>query len=126
MTDLDRVAAWIDGYVRAWNTNDPGDIRALFSADAQYFTAPFRPPWRGVDDIVKGWLGRKDEPGEAASSWRPLIVTDELAIVTGTTTYPTETFSNLWVIELDESGRCRRFTEWWMQHPADSEAPAEA
>jgi hypothetical protein len=25
------VQAWIDGYVRAWNSNDPADIRALFT-----------------------------------------------------------------------------------------------
>ncbi len=30
------------------------------------------------------------------------------------TTYPDETFSNLWLIRLDDAGRCREFTEWWM------------
>jgi hypothetical protein len=28
------------------------------------------------------------------------------------------TYSNLWVIVLDADGRCREFTEWWMEHPA--------
>ncbi len=116
MTDLDRVTAWIDGYVRAWNTNDPADIRALFTEDAEYYTAPFRPPWRGSEQIVEGWLGRKDEPGEATFDWRPVAVTDEVAIIQGTTAYPTETYSNLWVIRLHGDGRCREFTEWWMEH----------
>jgi uncharacterized protein (TIGR02246 family) len=117
MTDLDRVATWIDGYVRAWNTNDPDDITALFTDDGEYYTAPFRPPWRGREDIVAGWLERKDEPGETTFEWQPTAVTDEVAIIEGTTVYPDETYSNLWVIRLDADGRCRQFIEWWMQHP---------
>jgi hypothetical protein len=47
-------------------------------------------------------------------------VTPELTIVTGTATYkePPTVYSNLWVMRLDADGRCREFTEWWMQHPA--------
>lgn len=117
MTNLDRLTTWINGYVRAWNTNDPADIGQLFTDDALYYTAPFRDPWRGREQVVAEWLDRKDEPGEAAFDWHPVVVTDEVAIIEGTTTYPTETFSNLWVIELDGDGRCRKFTEWWMEHP---------
>ena len=35
-----------------------------FSPDAGYHTEPYRPPWRGRDELVRRWLGRKDEPGE--------------------------------------------------------------
>jgi uncharacterized protein (TIGR02246 family) len=116
MTDPDRVTTWIDGYVRAWNTNDPADIGHLFTEDAEYYTAPFRAPWRGRDQIVEEWLGRKDEPGETTFTWSPIAVTDEVAIIQGTTSYPDETYSNLWVLRLDDDGRCRQFTEWWMEH----------
>ena len=117
MTESDRVATWIDGYVRAWNINDPDDIRALFTHDAEYYTEPFRPPWRGRDEIVEGWLESKDEPGETTFDWRPIALTDEVAIIQGTTTYPGQTYSNLWVLTLDADGRCRQFTEWWMEQP---------
>jgi uncharacterized protein (TIGR02246 family) len=120
VTNLESVTTWIDSYVRAWNTNDPVDIRALFTEDAEYYTAPFRPPWRGREQIVEGWLGRKDEPGETIFDWRPIVITDEVALIEGTTAYPTETYSNLWVIHLDDDGRCRQFTEWWMQHSTSS------
>ncbi len=30
-----RVQAWVDGYVRAWNSNDPADIRAIFDGFQQ-------------------------------------------------------------------------------------------
>jgi hypothetical protein len=39
-----------------------------------------------------------------------------LAVVRGETTYPDETYSNLWLIRLDDKGRCAYFTEWWMLH----------
>lgn len=115
MTDLEQLTGWIDAYVRAWNSNDPADIGALFTEDAAYYTAPFRPPWRGRAEIVAGWLDRKDEPGETTFEWHPVAVTDELGVVEGTTTYPGQTFSNLWLIRLDADGRCREFTEWWME-----------
>jgi len=118
MTELSQVRAWIDGYVRAWNSNDPSDIAALFTDDAEYYTAPFRPPWRGRGEIVSGWLERRDEPGETTFTWNPLVVTDEAAIIQGQTKYPDQTFSNLWVIRLVDDGRCREFTEWWMEQPA--------
>ena len=112
------LADWMAGYERAWASNDPDEIRALFTADALYFTTPFREPWRGRQDIVDGWLGRKDEPGGWAFEWQPLVDTAELAIVTGTTTYddPSQAYSNLWVLRFAEDGRCSEFTEWWMLH----------
>ncbi len=114
-----RLQRWIDGYVEAWNSNDPAAIGALFSRDAAYYTAPYRPPWRGRDEIVHQWLDRKDEPGQTEFRWRPIAVTREVAVVQGQTVYrtPPETYSNLWVIRLDAEGRCTEFTEWWMQHP---------
>ncbi|GIH92831.1 nuclear transport factor 2 family protein [Planobispora siamensis] len=117
MTDLSRVNAWIDAYVRAWNSNDRAHIGALFTEDAAYYTAPFDPPWRGREEIVSGWLDRRDEPGETTFTWAPLSVTSEVAVIQGTTAYPDRVYSNLWVIRLDRAGRCREFTEWWMEHP---------
>jgi uncharacterized protein (TIGR02246 family) len=122
-----RVQAWIDGYVRAWNSNDPADIRALFTPDAAYYTEPYGPPWEGRDEIVRQWLDRKDEPGQVQFTWHPLAVTSEVAVIQGEVAYPSEgrTYSNLWVIRLDAEGRCNEFTEWWMRHPQPDEPPVE-
>lgn len=114
---LNQLTDWINGYVRAWNTNDPADIGALFTGDAEYYTAPYRPPWRGRDQIVRDWLARADQPGETSFEWRPVVVTEDVSVVEGITRYPKETFRNLWVIRLDGDGRCREFTEWWMEEP---------
>lgn len=111
------LGTWIDGYVRAWNSNRPDDIRALFTEDANYYTAPFREPWRGREQIVTNWLDRKDEPGDASFDWEPVAQTDEVRVIKGVTRYRDETFSNLWVIKLAADGRCREFVEWFMEHP---------
>ena len=109
---------WIEGYVRAWNTNDPAEIGALFTEEAEYYTEPYKPPAQGRDAIVATWLEHRDEPGTTTFRWEPLVVTDDVAIVTATTTYPDRVFSNLWVIRLTPEGACRHFAEWWMEHPA--------
>jgi uncharacterized protein (TIGR02246 family) len=111
---------WVEAYVRAWNSNDPEEIGALFADDALYYTEPFAEPWRGRSEIVEQWLANKDEPGQTEFEWQPLVETDGLAILTGTTRYldPPRVYSNLCVVRLDPDGRCREFTEWWMEHRA--------
>ncbi|MEU8361278.1 nuclear transport factor 2 family protein [Nonomuraea sp. NPDC048882] len=110
--------SWIEGYVRAWNSNHPDDISALFTENAVYYTEPYSSPWQGRDEIVAQWLGRQDKPGEATFEWHPVCVTDDLSVIQGVTTYPDKTYSNLWVIRFASDGRCREFTEWWMRHDA--------
>jgi uncharacterized protein (TIGR02246 family) len=117
VTSLDAVSAWVDKYRKAWESNDPGDIGNLFTQDAAYFPEPYAKPWLGRDQIVKKWLKHKDDPGTTTFEWHPVIVTDDLAIIEGKTTYPKKVFSNMWVLRLDQSGQARQFTEWWMQQP---------
>jgi uncharacterized protein (TIGR02246 family) len=117
MTSLDAVTAWVANYRKAWQSNDPDDIGDLFAEDATYFTEPFAKPWTGRETIVAEWLKIKDEPGTTTFEWHPMIVTDDLAIIAGTTIYPEDTYSNLWILRLDNSGQARQFTEWWMKHP---------
>ena len=111
------VAAWVERYVQAWNTNDPADIGSLFSEDAVYQTGPFDTPWKGRETIVREWLGRQDAPGTTTFRYEVLAVDGNRGIVRGWTTYhtPPGEFSNVWLIVLDESGRCREFVEWWVQ-----------
>jgi uncharacterized protein (TIGR02246 family) len=117
MSSLDAVSAWVDNYRKAWESNDPHDIADLFAENGAYFTEPFAKPWVGRDAIVAGWLEHRDAPGTTEFDWHPLIVTEDLAIIEATTTYPDRTYSNLWVLRLDNLGQARQFTEWWMQHP---------
>jgi hypothetical protein len=115
MTPFD-TRAWVDAYQHAWTSSDPDDIRALFSERARYYTAPFRPPWSGHEEIVAGWLGRRDEPGTWSFRYEVLLESAEISLVRGWTTYHDDerSYSNLWVIRPADDGRCREFVEWWM------------
>ncbi len=114
------VQRWVEGYIRAWESNDPGDIGGLFADDARYFTTPYREPWRGRDAIVAGWIDNKDEPGDYIFRFEVLAVAGDLAFVQGWTHYkePPKHYHNLWVIRFAPDGRCAEFTEWWMVHKA--------
>jgi uncharacterized protein (TIGR02246 family) len=94
--DRTDVESWLERYVHAWETNDPAHIAALFTDDAQYFTAPHRDPWVGPQAIAAGWVDRKDEPGTWTFRSEVLGIEGDLAFVRGWTTYTSEPdYSNL-------------------------------
>lgn len=108
---------WMDGYVAAWASNDPALISALFTPDAVYDPQTADGEHHGIDEIVEFWLGRDDQEENWDFEWLPLIESDELAVITGVTTYfdPSTTFRNLFVIRFAPDGRCRDFTEWYIE-----------
>lgn len=111
------IDAWIQGYIKAWNSNDPGEIGKLFAEDGLYYTGPFNEPWRGRQGIVNGWLERADQPGSFRFRYQVLAASGDTGVVRGWTEYldPPKEYSNIWVIRLDERGQCKEFSEWWMK-----------
>src|SRR5215475_13802915 len=121
MDPQEQLSRWMDGYVKAWNSNEQTDIEALFTDDARYRTEPYNPPWHGSAEIVQQWLAKRDEPGETRFSWQPILATPEVGVIEATTVYrtPPQAYSNLWVIHFAEDGRCSDFAEWWMKNPTN-------
>ena len=117
--DASAFVAWVDRYVQAWESNDPVDIRGLFTSNATYSTSPFAAPWRGHDEIERGWAGRQDAPGSTSFRYEILATAGEVGIVRGWTQYrsPPREYSNIWLVRLDPQGRCQEFIEWWMEKP---------
>ncbi len=112
------VQRWLDRYLAAWNSNDPAEIGALFTDDANYRFEPYDQPVQGREKIVAGWLEALDKPGTWSAELAPFMVEGDRAIVTGTTSYTSgKVFSNLWVLRMD-GDRCSDFTEWYRKHPA--------
>jgi ketosteroid isomerase-like protein len=120
------VAAWLDGYSRAWGTYDPDEIGALFSEDAVYFFEPFDEPTRGRDAIVAAWLEDRDEAGTYEGSYRPLLIAGDQAVARGSSRYfdtngsVAREYDNLFLLRFDADGRCAEYREWYMRRP---EAP---
>jgi hypothetical protein len=92
------------------------DTGKLFKDDALYLMARHREPWRGRDGIIAGWLDHRDEPAAGPFGMSSSRFAGDLAFVRRWTDYSDgDRFSNLWVIRLDEDGRCSEFMEWWME-----------
>jgi SnoaL-like domain len=132
--DMDRIDVdeWLDAYVAAWKSYDRAEIGALFSADVAYRYHPYDEPVRGRDAVVSSWLG-EDEPDGASSrdpegtydaTYRVVALDGDVAVATGSSTYRTspggpieKVFDNCFVMRFDAAGRCREFTEWFIQRP---------
>lgn len=121
----DRAAAedWFRRYRVAWESNDEGDIRGLFTDDAVYRGKPDDPePYVGLEAIVAGWLDDADQPGDTEFEWAVLAVDADVAIARCVTTYlneePPTTYDNLFVIRLAPGGRATEFTDWWIPRRA--------
>jgi ketosteroid isomerase-like protein len=123
------VDRWLEAYVRAWKSYDRDEIAALFAEDVTYRYHPYDPPVEGRDAVVESWLGEgdhegassRDEPGTYDASYSAVAVEGDVAVATGTSTYtgdPPRTFHNCFVMRFDGEGRCREFTEWYVQKPA--------
>jgi SnoaL-like domain len=112
----DQIQDWLDAYVAAWRSYE--GIAELFSDDAEYRYHPYDEPLRGRDAIVASWLGEREDPDSWEARYEPLLVDGDRAVATGETRYAEgRTFSNIFVLAFDEDGRCREFTEWYMEHP---------
>jgi hypothetical protein len=121
--DEQAVAAWLDGYSRAWGTYDPTEIGALFSSDAVYHFEPYSEPARGREAIVAAWLEDRDEAGTYEGSYRPVLVAGDQAVARGTSRYfdtngsVDREFDNLFLLRFDGDGRCAEYREWYMRRP---------
>jgi len=111
---VSQTREWLDGYIRAWVTKDPGDVRAIFTDDAEYWFRPDDPdPVRGIDAILEMWA--EDEPTTPVFELDVLIENERLGLVKGHVDYPGHQFySNLWEIHFADDGRAQRFVEWFM------------
>ena len=113
----DAAASWMEHYITAWTSNEPEDIRALFTEDAVYCTRPDDPEaWTGREQIVERWIAGQDVPGDWTFEWKLLGVDGGRAFVQGRTDYrgDSRSYDNLWVIQLTGDGRATEFTEWYM------------
>jgi ketosteroid isomerase-like protein len=125
--DVDR---WLAAYVEAWKTYDPEQIAALFSEDIAYRYHPYDDAIEGRDEVVKAWreegdhpeAGTRDEPDTFEAAYRAVAVDGDVAVATGISSYRdsadgpvARVYDNCFVMQFDSEGRCREFTEWFMQ-----------
>lgn len=127
------VARWLADYVEAWKTYDRDRIAALFTEDVEYRYHPYDEPERGRRAVVDSWLGEgeaegvidRDREGTYEAAYAPVAVDGDTAVAVGSSTYfespggPVEkVYDNCFVMRFGEDGRCREFTEWYIERPA--------
>ncbi|OFW66797.1 MAG: hypothetical protein A2Z12_08830 [Actinobacteria bacterium RBG_16_68_21] len=124
---IDHAAAedWLERYVAAWVSGDPGDIGTLFSADAAYRYEPADDAVVGRDAIVASWLEDPDAPGTFDAEYHPYAIEGSRVVATGWSRYYTgpdrtevaDVYDNCFIMEFDDDGRCSQFTEWFRRRP---------
>lgn len=131
MVDRAHVQDWLDRYVRAWASYDEGDIGELFSEDVEYRYHPEDDPVVGREAVVKSWTepegdaSTRDEPGTWTARYEAWAVDGDRAVAFGRSDYvdrpgdarPARVYDNVFLLEFDADGRCRRFTELFRQRP---------
>jgi hypothetical protein len=110
------LESWIERYERAWRTPGTEALAELFTADASYRTSPFEDPYIGLEEISEMWEAEREGPDE------PFEMDVEVVAVEGDTGVGRlevrylkpggTTYRDLWIVTLDEHGRCTRFEEW--------------
>lgn len=129
----DDVQGWLDRYIAAWVADDAAAIGDLFTADARYRFHPSDEGFVGREAIVRSWLdptgdaSTRDEPGTWEAAYEPFVVGGHRAVAVGWSRYYDDTskttirfvFDNAYLLEFGEDGRCRSFTEFYVERPKD-------
>jgi hypothetical protein len=129
----DDVQRWLDRYIAAWDADDARAIGDLFTDDARYRFHPSDAGFVGRDAIVRSWLepsgdaSSRDEPGTWEAQYEPFVVGDHRAVAVGWSRYYTDrskttirfVYDNAYLLEFDDEGRCRAFTEFYVERPKD-------
>jgi ketosteroid isomerase-like protein len=126
--DHSQLSEWIASYERAWRTAGTDQLGELFTADATYSAGPFEPTIRGMDEIARMWEAERKGPDE------PFRMTSEIVAVEGDTGVsrmevwydgpPALHYRDLWIVRLDDSGRCTHFEEWPFWPELGTRAPS--
>jgi hypothetical protein len=123
----DDVQRWLDRYVAAWRTYDPPAVGDLFSDDAEYRYHPWDSPIMGRAEIVRSWVApegnesQRDEPSAWDARYEPYAVDGDRAVAFGWSRYfadgdtPEKLYHNCYLLEFDGAGRCRSFTEYFVE-----------
>jgi hypothetical protein len=126
----DDVDRWLKDYVAAWKSYDRGLIEALFAEDISYRYHPEDDAIEGRAAVVESWLGEgdhsdastRDELGTFDAAYRAVAVDGDVAVATGISSYSdspggpvARVYDNCFVMQFDSEGRCREFTEWFVE-----------
>jgi len=123
VTNRALVSRWLAGYEAAWRSPGTASLADLFTADASYLQSPYEVPVTGLDAIMRMWDAEREGPDEVFTLATDVLAVDgPVAVVRAEVRYGEplrQEYRDLWVIQLDDDGRCSWFEEWpyWPGRP---------
>jgi hypothetical protein len=117
----DRVAftSWLDAYSKAWESRDAQAAAALYSENGTYRVTPFVEPMRGRKAIFEYWSNVARTEENVKFGYEILVASRELNIAKWSASFVIvpqglkTKLDGIFVISLDEQGRCTSLREWW-------------
>jgi ketosteroid isomerase-like protein len=113
MTDSG-ISEWIDRYERAWRSPGTDLLDELFTDDVTYVPSPWAEPVAGLGALRRFWEASRNGPDEGFAMTTELVAEQGgTSVVRVHVDYDDgERWRDLWIVERDGQGRCRRFEEW--------------
>ena len=119
MLDAAAFAAWLGGYKAAWEGRDAAAAGALFAKDATYRETPYDEPFAGRTAIEAYWAKVTSGQQDIAFTYEVIACTGDEGVAHWHCTFTAAPGGE--TIDLDgifrcgfaDSGRVRRFEEWW-------------
>jgi hypothetical protein len=123
--DAQALAAWLEAYGKAWESQDPDAAAAIFAPVATYQETPFDEPMRGREAIRQYWTTGSEYQRDVSFGYEILTVDPAIAhwwvsyLAVKRDDEPTKV-DGIFLLEFDEEGLCTSLREWWHAHPRPS------
>ena len=112
----DDVRRWLEGYEQAWRSAGTEGLAGLFTDEVSYLPSPWADPVEGLPALAAFWEAERDSPDETFELTSEVVAVEgDTAVVRVQVDYERSdagSWRDLWVLRLDEDGRCRHFEEW--------------
>lgn len=109
------VEDWAERYFRAWVSNDPAEVAALFSEEAVYHYGPFRPPAEGRAEIVRRWVGNAQQ--DVHATHRLVAINGDTAVIHWGVVFRDAdgpaAMDGILIVRFDDELRCVEHREWY-------------
>lgn len=125
MTRTSDHQAWLQAYGEAWERRDPDAAAALFVDDATYAWGPFADPLRGREAIHRAIAtATRENQADVSFGFEQLAVTDDgrgiarwWAEMGAVAAQQRMRMEGIFLVTLEDDGRCSVFREWWNEDP---------
>jgi hypothetical protein len=116
--DVAAFKSWLDAYGQAWENRNPEAAAALFTETGTYQVTPFLEPVRGRKVIFEYWSEVARTEQNIRFGYEILFASAKLNIARWSASFVIvppglqTQLDGIFLISLDEQGRCKSLREW--------------